>query len=153
MFGLDNTVKSKPVLGVDDLLLLVNHHWAQDTSTFSTEQHWVQFVLILLLLFGTGYRPAELVDTKKNRKDNTSFDDDLEVVDDDDILVVDKVMMGFNAENNKVFNSYDKNALKTMLLYPLITCAQSQQKTAECACYIGYDGPSQRTSKTSKAVS
>ncbi|KAG9238191.1 hypothetical protein BJ875DRAFT_492706 [Amylocarpus encephaloides] len=33
-FGLDNTVKSKPVLGVDDLLLLLNHHWARDTSTF-----------------------------------------------------------------------------------------------------------------------
>jgi hypothetical protein len=76
MFGLDNTVKSKPVLGVDDLLLLLNHHWARDTSTFSTERHRVQFALILLLLFGTGCRPAELVDGKKKRKENLSSDDD-----------------------------------------------------------------------------
>lgn len=26
IFGLDNIVKSKPVLGVDDLLLLLNHY-------------------------------------------------------------------------------------------------------------------------------
>ncbi|KAL5325417.1 hypothetical protein ACEPPN_006542 [Leptodophora sp. 'Broadleaf-Isolate-01'] len=32
-FGLDITVKEKPVLGVDDLLLLLNHHWARDTSS------------------------------------------------------------------------------------------------------------------------
>lgn len=61
---------------MDDLLLLLNHHWARDTSTFSTERHRVQFALILLLLFGTGCRPAELVDGKKKRKENLSSDDD-----------------------------------------------------------------------------
>ncbi|KAH6696617.1 hypothetical protein BKA61DRAFT_622814 [Leptodontidium sp. MPI-SDFR-AT-0119] len=67
-FELDITVKEKPVLGVDDLLLLLNHHWARDTSTFPTERHRVQFALILLLLFATGCRPAELVDAKKKKK-------------------------------------------------------------------------------------
>lgn len=67
-FKLDITVKEKPVLGVDDLLLLLNHHWARDTSTFPTERHRVQFALILLLLFAIGCRPAELVDAKKKKK-------------------------------------------------------------------------------------
>ena len=67
-FELDITVREKPVLGVDDLLLLLNYHWARDTSTFPTERHRVQFALILLLLFATGCRPAELVDAKKTRR-------------------------------------------------------------------------------------
>jgi hypothetical protein len=72
---------------VDDLLLLLNHHWARDTSTFPTERHRVQFALILLLLFGTGCRPAKLVNTKKKRKDDIGFDDDnFEGVNDNDIL-------------------------------------------------------------------
>jgi hypothetical protein len=54
-FELDITVKSKPVLGVDDLFLLLNYHWARDTATFPTEQHRVKFALLLLLLFGTGH--------------------------------------------------------------------------------------------------
>ena len=74
-FELDITVKEKPVLGVDDLLLLLNYHWARDTSTFPTERHRVQFPLILLLLFATGCRPAELVDAKKKRR-TPSLDDD-----------------------------------------------------------------------------
>lgn len=69
-FDLDITVVEKPVFGVDDLLLLLIYYWARDTSTFSTERQRVQFPLILLILFATGCRPAELVDakTKKNKK-------------------------------------------------------------------------------------
>jgi hypothetical protein len=67
-FELDITVKEKPVLGVDDLLLLLNYHWGRDTSTSPTERHRVQFALILLLLFATGCRPAELVDAKMRKK-------------------------------------------------------------------------------------
>jgi hypothetical protein len=60
-FELDISVKEKPVLGVDDLLPLLNYHWARDTSTFPMERHRVQFALILLPLFATGWRPAKLV--------------------------------------------------------------------------------------------
>ncbi|KAH7360961.1 hypothetical protein BKA65DRAFT_195900 [Rhexocercosporidium sp. MPI-PUGE-AT-0058] len=74
-FGLDNTIKSKPVLGVDDLLLLLNHHWARDTSTSPTERHQVHFPLILLLLFGAECQPAELVDARKKRNDDAHEDD------------------------------------------------------------------------------
>jgi hypothetical protein len=43
--------------------------------------------LILLLLFGTGCRTAELVDAKKKRRDDDSSDDDREAADDKDILI------------------------------------------------------------------
>jgi integrase len=78
---------------VDDLLLLLNHYWARDISTFPTERYRVQFALILLLLFGTGCRPVELVDVKKKRKDDSgSKDDDLEIVNDNDTLAMARVM-------------------------------------------------------------
>jgi hypothetical protein len=76
------TAKPKPVLGVDDLLLLLTHHWARDTSTFPTERHRVQFALILLLLAYTGCRPAELVDAARKRTPDSDLDDD-----DDDTMI------------------------------------------------------------------
>lgn len=60
------SVKSKPVLGVDDLLLLLTSHWARGKFTFPTERQRVQFALILLLAAYTGCRPAELVDASKS---------------------------------------------------------------------------------------
>jgi hypothetical protein len=95
---------------VDDLLLLLNFHWAQDTSTFPTEQHRVGFALILLLLFGTGCRPAELVDGRKKRRDGVnSDDDDLEVANDDEILTTDKSDDGFKTNKND-FSGCDNGA-------------------------------------------
>jgi len=61
---------------VDDLLLLLNCHWARDKSVYRTERQRVRFALILLLLFGTGCQPAELVDAKSKRRDNPGSDDD-----------------------------------------------------------------------------
>ena len=58
----------------------------------------MQFVLILLLLFGTGYWLIELVDTKKKRREDPgSEDDDLN---NDDLLTVDKSDDGFGTEGN-----------------------------------------------------
>lgn len=55
--------------------------------------------MILLLLFGTGCRPAELVDAKKKNKGDIDFeDDDLEVVDGDNIHAVNKGDGSFGAE-------------------------------------------------------
>jgi Protein of unknown function (DUF3435) len=120
-------------LGVDDLLLLLNYHWARDTSTFSTERHRVQFALILLLLFGTGCRPAELVDAKKKRKDDISSDnDDLEVVDDDDILAVDKSDDGFGTESNKDFSGRDDNTLQGVVT---ISRAEEDIRHFDAICY------------------
>jgi hypothetical protein len=64
------------VLGVDDLLLLLTHHWARDTSTFSTERHQVQFALILFILAYRGCQPAELVDAGKKGDLGSDLDDD-----------------------------------------------------------------------------
>lgn len=40
-FGLDPTVKPKPVMGVDDLLLVLIHHWAKDQSGYPIERQRV----------------------------------------------------------------------------------------------------------------
>jgi len=104
-FKLDITVKEKPVLGVDDLLLLLNYHWARDTSTFPTERHRVQFALILLLLFATGCRPAELVDAKRKKRRTPGLDDDNTCADDvdegfDDAEVGGDADFGFDSDDD-----------------------------------------------------
>jgi hypothetical protein len=53
------------VLGADDLILLLTHHWARDTSIFPTEDQRLALATIMLLLIYTGCRPAELVDAAK----------------------------------------------------------------------------------------
>ena len=62
----------------------------------------MQFALILLLLFATGCRPAELVDAKKKSKDDTSSDaGDFEVFDDDSDLEV--------FDDDGIFNSEESD--------------------------------------------
>ncbi|PMD59341.1 uncharacterized protein K444DRAFT_630140 [Hyaloscypha bicolor E] len=99
-FELDITVREKPVLGIDDLLLLLNYHWARDTSTFPTERYRVQFALILLLLFATGCRPMELVDAKKKkmRRRTPGLDDDETCADDTDDEGFDDTEVGADAD-------------------------------------------------------
>jgi hypothetical protein len=97
-FELDITVKEKPVLSVDDLLLLLNYHWARDTSTFPTERHRVQFALILLLFFAMGYRPTELVDAKKKKRRRPGLDDDETGADDVDDEGFDDTEVGADAD-------------------------------------------------------
>jgi hypothetical protein len=71
----------------------------------------VQFALILLLIFGIGCRPVELVDARKKRKDDIdSEDDDLEVLDDDHILAIGKNDNGFGPESNRGTSGCDDDA-------------------------------------------
>lgn len=65
-FELDPSPKDKPVLGSDDVLLLLTHLWARDTCTFPTEDQRHGLATILLLSIFTGARPAELVDAMKH---------------------------------------------------------------------------------------
>jgi hypothetical protein len=65
-FKLDPTPKEKPVLGSDDVLLLLTHLWAKDTCVFPTEDQRHALATILLLSIFTGARPAELVDAMKH---------------------------------------------------------------------------------------
>jgi hypothetical protein len=66
-FSLRREKTAKPVLGADDLILLLTHHWARDTSTFQTEDQRLSLAAIMLLLIYTGCRPAELVDAAKRK--------------------------------------------------------------------------------------
>ena len=72
---------------------------ARDTSTFPTERHRVQFALILLLLFATGCRPAELVDAKKKRR-TPGLDNDETCVDNVDDEDYDDAETSAEIQNN-----------------------------------------------------
>ncbi|APA11274.1 hypothetical protein sscle_07g060440 [Sclerotinia sclerotiorum 1980 UF-70] len=78
-FTLRREKTAKPVLGADDLILLLTHHWARDTSIFPTEDQRLALATIMLLLIYTGCRPAELVDAAKGKiaigRDQTYEDD------------------------------------------------------------------------------
>jgi hypothetical protein len=78
-FNLRREKTAKPVLGADDLILLLTHHWARDTSIFPTEDQRLALATIMLLLIYTGCRPAELVHAAKGKiaadRDQTYEDD------------------------------------------------------------------------------
>jgi hypothetical protein len=65
-FELDLTPKDKPVLGSDDVLLLLTHLWARDTCVFPMEDQRHALATILLLSIFIGARLAELVDAIKH---------------------------------------------------------------------------------------
>jgi hypothetical protein len=69
-------VKAKPVLGADDILILLTHLWARDTCIFPTEDQRVMFATIMLLLIYTGCRPTELTNASTKKKLKTRPDTD-----------------------------------------------------------------------------
>ncbi|KAG9232492.1 FluG domain-containing protein [Amylocarpus encephaloides] len=66
-FDLDTTSKPKPVVGPDDLLLLLVHHWARDESVFPTEDDRHDVATIMLFDSYTGGRPAEFVHASRGK--------------------------------------------------------------------------------------
>ncbi|KAJ6437505.1 hypothetical protein O9K51_10064 [Purpureocillium lavendulum] len=80
-FHLDDQPKSKPVMGVDDLLLGLTHHWSRDRSVFPTEDDRLDLSTIMLFQAYTACRPAELVDGTKFRAGRDPMIDDPEVQD------------------------------------------------------------------------
>jgi hypothetical protein len=66
-FDLDTTSKPKPVVGPDDLLLLLVQHWARDESVFPTEDDRHNLATIMLFNAYTGGRPAEFVHASKGK--------------------------------------------------------------------------------------
>lgn len=67
VFKLDTTSKSKPVVGPDDLLLMLVQHWARDESVFPTEDERHDVATIMLFQAYTGGRPAEFVHSSKGK--------------------------------------------------------------------------------------
>jgi len=62
-YDLDLSVRSKPVMSVDDLLVVLHYHWALDTATFPHERQRVQLALLLLMIAYTASRPGALVES------------------------------------------------------------------------------------------
>lgn len=57
----------KPVLSVDDLLLVLHHHLVLDTSHFADERQRVQLSTLLLLASYSGQRPCSILETRKKQ--------------------------------------------------------------------------------------
>ena len=57
----------KPVMSVDDLALVLQHHWILDDSAFDDERQRVQLASLLLVAAYTGQRPCSLLETTRKR--------------------------------------------------------------------------------------
>ena len=53
-------------MNVDDVFLVLHHHWALDTSTFPDERQRLQLAFLVLLCAYTATRPGALVYVKRN---------------------------------------------------------------------------------------
>ena len=65
-------MKAKPVLGADDILLLLTHLWARDTSIFPTKDQRLMLAAMMLLSIYTGCRPAKLANASKRAGEKTT---------------------------------------------------------------------------------
>jgi hypothetical protein len=68
-------MNGKPVLGSDDLLVLLTYNIAYDTGTFPLERHRVGLSGAYQILACTGARPAEVVDNEKNKPKDGSWEE------------------------------------------------------------------------------
>ena|SRR2546429_5598758 len=55
-------------MNVDDVFLILHHHWALDTSIFPDERQRLQLAFLLRLSAYTATLPAALVYNAKNRR-------------------------------------------------------------------------------------
>ncbi len=60
--------REKPVMNVDDIFLILHHHWVLDTSIFPNERQRLQLALLLLLSAYTATRPGALVYKVTNKR-------------------------------------------------------------------------------------
>jgi hypothetical protein len=67
-------------MNVDDVYLVLHHHWVQDTSVFPDERQRLQLALLILLQAYTATRPAALVyksmDKKKLKEPYIGWEDE-----------------------------------------------------------------------------
>ncbi len=85
--------KKKPVIGLDDLYLLLYTHWVLDDSTFKDERQRVQVATGLLTAAFFGCRPCSLFDTR------VKFDDS-----DNSDALVDEIVIANSPEVRRVSN-------------------------------------------------
>ena len=60
-------------MNVDDLYLILHHHWVVDTAAFPDGRQCLQVAFIELIIAGSATRPAALVYVRKNEKRITSY--------------------------------------------------------------------------------
>ena len=68
--------KKKPVIGLDDLYLLLYTHWVLDDRTYDDEHQRVQVATGLLAAVFFGCRPCSLFDTRVKLDENLGKPDD-----------------------------------------------------------------------------
>jgi len=68
MFNLDPSTGEKPVMNVDDIYLILHHHWVVDTATFPDGRQRLQIAFLVLLTAYTATRPGALVYIRQNEK-------------------------------------------------------------------------------------
>ncbi|KAJ3498203.1 hypothetical protein NLG97_g1302 [Lecanicillium saksenae] len=67
-YQLDTSVKEKPVMDVDDVYLVLHHHWVHDTSVFPDERQRIQLALMILIQAYTATRPRVLAYKKLSKE-------------------------------------------------------------------------------------
>jgi hypothetical protein len=67
-YQLDISTKEKPVANVDDVYLVLHHHWAFDTSIFPDERQRLQLAFVILICAYTATRPGAVVYVQRNAK-------------------------------------------------------------------------------------
>ncbi|EJP61053.1 FluG domain-containing protein [Beauveria bassiana ARSEF 2860] len=67
-YNLDTSVKEKPVMNIDDVYLVLHHHWVLDTSVFPDERQRIQLALLILIQAYTATRPRVLAYKKLSEK-------------------------------------------------------------------------------------
>ncbi|KAL8989941.1 MAG: hypothetical protein Q9177_001280 [Variospora cf. flavescens] len=76
-YSLRTLPKKKPVIGLDDLYLLLYTHWALDDATFTDERQRVQVATGILAAVFFGCRPCSLFDTRVKFDDSNDSDEPL----------------------------------------------------------------------------
>jgi hypothetical protein len=69
-FNLDRSVGEKPVMNVDDLYIVLHHHWTKDTTPYTDGRQIIQLAFLLLVSAYTASRPGALVYVEKNERTN-----------------------------------------------------------------------------------
>jgi len=69
-YNLDMSVEEKPVMNVDDLYIVLHHHWTKDKTPYPDGRQIIQLAFLLLVSAYTGSRPGALVYVERNEKTN-----------------------------------------------------------------------------------
>jgi hypothetical protein len=68
-------IDGKPVVGVDELRVILTFNIAYDTSVFPAERHRIHMAGCYLLISYTGARPAELVANERKKPKDGPLDE------------------------------------------------------------------------------